>query len=478
MKLNKLAVAVTSAVLLMAGNIALADSTSDIVNVLVDKGILTPEEGKLISKNSVEEKKKAQASSGKIKISDAIESATIYGDIRARYEDRQVTNTASPGVDYKLDRPRYKITFGVKTDSGQWYSDLAFAMGSAGRSDNADLGMNVGASSLGATGTVTNAAQANLNAKQAIYLKRAMIGYKPTDWLTVEAGRFNTPLYITPMVWDYDLTVEGLAEQVKYKLNDSNDIFLTAVQNIYSGDRKLTGGVPQATSGIAYGTAMQYAFQGGIKSKFNDNTSAKAAITYTTISKNPYTTNFGTGATATAAGTGLFGANDLSTIDIPAEINYMASSNVGLRLFGDYVWNTSADDRAKASGIAAAANGSSGSDDSAWMLGIHVGSAKDLKGFESGKMAKGDWSARLWYQEVGVWALDAAQVDSDMFDSRVNIKGTTFKAQYNIEDAVALNFAYAHGEKKNNNFYALGSGDMGADIHNFDLYQLDLTYKF
>ena len=47
---KKLAVAVSSAVLLMAGQVALADSTSDIVDALVSKGVLTEEEGKLISK--------------------------------------------------------------------------------------------------------------------------------------------------------------------------------------------------------------------------------------------------------------------------------------------------------------------------------------------------------------------------------------------------------------------------------------------
>jgi len=47
---NKLATAVSGAVLLMAGQIALADSTTDIVDALVAKGVLTEEEGKLISK--------------------------------------------------------------------------------------------------------------------------------------------------------------------------------------------------------------------------------------------------------------------------------------------------------------------------------------------------------------------------------------------------------------------------------------------
>jgi phosphate-selective porin OprO and OprP len=47
---KKLATAVSGAVLLMAGQVALADSTTDIVDALVGKGILTEEEGKLITK--------------------------------------------------------------------------------------------------------------------------------------------------------------------------------------------------------------------------------------------------------------------------------------------------------------------------------------------------------------------------------------------------------------------------------------------
>jgi len=55
---KKLAVAVSGAVLLIAGQFALADSTTDIVDALVSKGVLTEEEGKLISKGHVSQKEK------------------------------------------------------------------------------------------------------------------------------------------------------------------------------------------------------------------------------------------------------------------------------------------------------------------------------------------------------------------------------------------------------------------------------------
>ena len=47
---KKIAVAVSGAVLLMAGQVALADSATDIVDALVMKGVLTEEEGRLITK--------------------------------------------------------------------------------------------------------------------------------------------------------------------------------------------------------------------------------------------------------------------------------------------------------------------------------------------------------------------------------------------------------------------------------------------
>ncbi len=47
---KKLATAVSGAVLLMEGQVALADSATDIVDALVSKGVLTEEEGKLITK--------------------------------------------------------------------------------------------------------------------------------------------------------------------------------------------------------------------------------------------------------------------------------------------------------------------------------------------------------------------------------------------------------------------------------------------
>src|SRR5450830_834964 len=278
-KLSNLVAATLAGSMLMGfGANAMADSTTDIVNALVSKGVLTEEEGALLTRGRTDEaagQAKALKKAGKVSVSDAIDNATVYGDIRVRYEDRSGSGLAGAApstlvVDETRQRARYKMTLGVKTTSGDWNTDLAIAMGANGRSDNATFGKS---------------ATTNINDKEALFIKRAVIGYKATDWLTVEAGRMNNPLYTTPMVWDADLNFEGLAEKVNYKVGNA-DLFFTAAQAEYQGDRKNF-----STTGDTITTEL-FAFQGGVKFPITENASAKAALTYTTLSHNTSTTAF------------------------------------------------------------------------------------------------------------------------------------------------------------------------------------------
>ncbi len=44
-----------------------------------------------------------------------------------------------------------------------------------------------------------------------------MIGWTPTDWLTLQAGRIKNPLYTKPMIWDKDLTWDGVHGKLNIK---------------------------------------------------------------------------------------------------------------------------------------------------------------------------------------------------------------------------------------------------------------------
>ncbi len=99
---NKLAAAVSGAILLMAGQVALADSTTDIVDALVSKGVLTEEEGKLITKGH-ESKKKADGTVAfkngfKINSGDGKSNFSVNGRVQADYRDFDIDAKAATGA--------------------------------------------------------------------------------------------------------------------------------------------------------------------------------------------------------------------------------------------------------------------------------------------------------------------------------------------------------------------------------------------
>jgi polyhydroxyalkanoate synthesis regulator phasin len=447
-----------STFLLGFGSNAMADSTYDLVQALVDKGVLTEEEAipLLKSREADNEKAAKEIKKGRVGISSAIDNAKLYGDVRVRAEYRKGEDDLAIPVEQERTRTRYKVTFGVKTEADDFYADLAFAMGSGGRSDNSTFGSTNGA-----------------NNKDNLLVKRAMIGWNATEWLTLQAGRMDNPLYTTPMVWDGDLTIEGLSQQVKFEFGDV-EFFGTALQSQYEGDRRVNNvGVNVATAS----TNELLAFQGGAKFKITDDIKAKAAITYYMYTNDDIAGVFAPAAgNGTSFGTNTLATNDLSIIEIPFEVSFAGPGTLGYKFFGDYAVNTDSDrfDRACASTPAVCA---AGNDDDAWTLGGEIKSMQDPKGKAS---TKGDWKAKIWYQTVGAYALDPNTPDSDFFDSRVNMEGVVFKGEYALRDNVFVNFAAGKGERKEKSISAAGttSADISRNINDFELYQLDMTYKF
>lgn len=457
-KLNNLVVAAVAGSFMMGISVnAMADSTTDIVNALVSKGVLTEEEGALLTNGRESEKAtqaKAMKKASKLSISDAVDNATVYGDIRVRAEQRKGEDATGRKQDRTRDR--FKMTLGVKTEADSFYTDLALAVGAQGRSDNATFGSGNNGS----------------NTKEQLYVKRVMIGWKAADWLKVEAGRFANPLYTTQMVWDGDLTLEGLNEQASFKVGGGK-VFLSAVQAQYLGDTRKYSGADGTTD---TDTNWLMAFQAGAEMPITDDIKGKAALTYTTYTNNHRATadNF---SPAVGAGTGLgsnvTGTNNLRTIEIPFELNYKTSGALSYNFFGDYVTNLDGSDRAKTACAITPAVCRAGTDDNAWMLGVGINSQADKKA------AQGDWAAKIWYQDVGAYAVDPNAVDSDIFDSKINMKGIALKAQYNLKDNVFVNLTAGHGERKNDKLSSVGvPGDLGYNLKNIELYQLDLTYKF
>ena len=100
---KKLAVAVSGAVLLMAGQVALADSATDIVDALVSKGVLTEEEGKLItkghtSKTSVTPVVKEKDGAFTLESANARNSIQLTGRMHLDYRDIENDNLSTSAL--------------------------------------------------------------------------------------------------------------------------------------------------------------------------------------------------------------------------------------------------------------------------------------------------------------------------------------------------------------------------------------------
>lgn len=126
---KKLAAAVSGAVLLMAGQFALADSTTDIVDALVSKGVLTEEEGKLItkghkSKTDITPVVKTKDNALSLETADGNSSIQVNGRMHFDYRSfdypaNNSTTASTTGAD-GFDMRRARI--GVKGKFAKYYS--------------------------------------------------------------------------------------------------------------------------------------------------------------------------------------------------------------------------------------------------------------------------------------------------------------------------------------------------------------------
>jgi hypothetical protein len=155
------------------------------------------------------------------------------------------------------------------------------------------------------------------------------------------------------------------------------------------------------------------------------------------------------------------GINSLLVFDVPAEIGWKVGK-IPMRIFGDFATNFEADDRADAAG-----HPGKGGDRYAYGLGI--GQLKK----------KRDWEVRAWWQHTDQYAVDPNLVDSDIFDSRVNLEGVGVKAGYMLADAIVFNLTYAYGWQVDDSIGTGGVGDIPINpLNQYQIFQADLSVKF
>lgn len=414
---------------------ALADDRA-LIDLLVKKGIVNADEASQLAAEAAK-----KPASTPVKISATTTEFRISGDLRVRYEFRSGQDQATgDNVDRNRFRYRLRPTFTGQLGS-QWFYGFRIENGNGARSSNVTMGADGGPWAKGDDG---------------LYFGQVYLGYKATDEITLIAGRMPNPFVSTSLTWDGDICPEGIAEQYKH---DAGNVtwFANLGQFLYDSAN------PQNGLGASHNDQYLLGWQAGATVKLaNGNTLTAAPAIYNYVNNNADASTKYFAATFTP--TTQNGINNLFIFDLPVDYTMKLGNGAPLKLFGDVAYNADGDERARKYGRPDLDN-----EVWAWQLGAQYGKAKK----------KGDWDAKAFYQQTDLFALDPNLVDSDLFDSRVNMEGVVLGANYQLTDALTFSVTYANGETKNKSAISAGSGDLSLPtMKSFSLLQLDIIAKF
>jgi hypothetical protein len=519
-----------------------AQDTQDsaLLDALVKKGVLSDQEAEDV--RASEEKSYSSTAASKINLSSSIKSITFYGDLRLRYELRdgtvQAGDTSGAGTNFAHNdsqtrsRYRFRLRFGFKGDLyNQFFYGVRAATGQTyDRSGNITFGNTDNGGEFGNTGSTLSIDQVYLGWKPTDYL--TLTGGKmpnplyatnmiwddnlsPTgaaeqfdktsgDWeVFATAGQFvygdsadNAAFTGTGVNYD---DVFMFAEQVGFKVKFDDNTFFKAAATMYTYSGTQNGDAGGSVGGLYSSTPINLT-----------GTAAGGAAASTTVAvqenNSPsYFTGPFVGA-ASASESNVTGINNLAVMEVPMEFDFKAW-NVPMRAFADVAYNFEADQRADAArravnavynsptgtgNVGVTGTGSKATTDalinsSHGFQGV-LGSGKGLLdqaayqvGFEAGQLKKkGDWDGKVYWQSTGYYAVDPNLVDADIFNAATNMQGAVVAVSHNWTDGISSTLRYAHGVPVNSKMATpnVNQDLQLSDIHEYNLFQADLMWKF
>ncbi len=485
-----------------------------LVDLLIKKGFVTVEEAQALRTESdaVKTNSANTASFSKWRISDGVKTVELYGDVRMRYESRDVRTEDGGRVD--LDRYRYAVRIGLRGDlADDFYYGLRVETASNPRSPWVTFG-----TSTSTSGGIYNGPFGKGNNGVGIGL--VYLGWKPNSNIDLQVGKISNPLYTTPMVWDSDLNPEGAAERFHYQIGPA-DFFANFAQFIYLDDNPGTntaGLLGINDTGRNGNTPFMMAWQGGLKYTFNKDVNFKVAGTLynylghgtnnSGVGPYPGSPGFsdiyvgegtaipvaGASGYPNSAGTDGFsynqtGINNLLVLEFPFEVNFRLWKERA-RIFGDFAENLDGSARAEAA-VAAAADSTiypqalhiplQRDQYKAYQFGVAINNSDDFGLNYGTRSQKGAWEARFYWQHIEQYALDPNLLDSDFFEGRGNMQGFYAALSYGITSAMIGTVRYGYASRIDSK---LGTGGSNQDvpwvnpITQYNLLQLDLTMKF
>jgi hypothetical protein len=450
-------------------------------------------------------------SASKWKLSTPITELELYGDVRLRYEYRggesdDDSPVANPGAGVaghndwqERERERYRLRLGLHgTVLDNWFFGVRLETSQNPRSTNVTFGDDTsGNSNASSNGPFSKA-------NDGIYVGQAYVGYRGIPDVTLTGGKMANPLLTTLMVWDPDINPEGLAEQWKHTFNIGStggeasssyakdgknvapvskpepliklDLFANFAQFVYDDANPENPLGLRATTTANGGTqlvpnsdAFLLAWQVGARLNFPKSVYFQFAPTIYNYTGNGDTFNVhfqggDPGLTNSASlAQNQTGINSLLVFDVPMELGWKVDQ-LPMHLFGDFAVNLDGDDRAKAAG-----HPGHGDQRYAYQIGAGIGQLKK----------KHDWQLNVFWQRQDQYALDPNLVDTEFWDSKLNLQGIGVTAGYMLSDAVWLNFTYGYAWQADDALGTGGGGDIAINpMNNYQIFQADLNFRF
>jgi hypothetical protein len=482
MFLKKLTFVAVAFCFAFTGIAARAQDAGALLDLLVRKRVSTDQEAEEVRAEL--SKEVASTSAGKWKLSTPINEIELYADTRVRYEyrgGRLPSNDPDHPSDWlERHRERYRVRIGLRgTLADDWFFGLRLETSTNPRSTNVTFGDD---SSVNGPFSKDS---------DRISVGQAYLGYKGFPDITLTAGRMPNPLVNTSLVWDDDINPEGLAQQWKHTFNvnfggggggepvqsyskDGKavlapepaepfkmkiDVFANFAQFVYDDSNPENPIGPQPDN-VPDTDAFMLAWQVGARFNFPKNFYFQLAPTLYNYTGHGDSFFMHYSGDPSGNQTGI---NSLLVFDMPAEIGWKIGE-LPMRIFGDFAVNLDGDERANAAGHP-------DKDDQrfAYMIGLGVGQLK----------AKHDWQISAWWQHSEQYSLDPNLVDSDIYDSRLNLEGVGVKAGYALADAIFFNLTWAYGWRIDDALGTGGVGDIGINpLDQYQLFQADLSVKF
>jgi polyhydroxyalkanoate synthesis regulator phasin len=408
-----------------------------LINKLVEKGLLTQQEaGQLlnemqkegarqettvketaeqVAKDTAQKTVKEEAKTW-AKIPDWVNRIHFKGDFRLRYqyEDKKADN----GDVTNRNRGRYRWRFGAVadvTEDKKWQVGFGLASGTGDpRSTNQ---------------TFTNDSE-HADAR----IDYAYAQFQPFKELKIIGGQFKNPIYKPKdLVWDGDITPQGVTAPFAYKVNDQFGFFVTPALFVLEEFKP---------SGESDSTAWMFVLQPGLTVNPTKDIWIKLAGSwYSNANIKGHAFKY-SAHTNTDAKTGLI--YDYNSLGADGEVGFKFDSYIQhAAVFGQFI-SSDADN-----------------DNTGWLAGFKFGRKVE-------KLA--DWELKYNYRHLEKDAVLDFLPDSDFYGGKTNAEGHEVELIFGLAKHVYLALDYYYAKKID---VATGGTDQPENV-----FQFDVNFKF